>query len=643
MSDSTSNYSFNINGNALTAVSRITGDINHLHHSVKETTRTWESFGSKMAALNEIRSFVDDFSQTFEKVLAPGIAFNTSMAELSALSKETGEGLQTMEKYARESARTFGVSAVQSVETYKVLLTQLNPQLTQSPLALKGMGDAIFTLSKTMEGNVPEATQLLINAMTHYEMSLADPLQASEEMTKRMNVMAAAGQKGSGKLSAISLALEQCGHAAKSAGISFEETNAAIQILDKAGEKGAEGGKALANIMNALSDIPFLPSGLQQELKSMGINTDILTEKSLSMAERLSPLKPLLNDSALFTKLFGEENGRIAVTLVENTAELKQYTEAISGTNTAFEQARIVMDSYSEKKARVQAQFDDFKISLFNSIGGFGIWIETLSQALSPLTDFINLVLDLRKVFSFFSKSGIINVFKGLQKILSALSTLNLAKVFTVFKTVGISACRAVGVAIMSIPVAGWVVAAISAIVALGTYFWNTSAKFRAVLKGLLAAFGATFGGIWELAKNVFSSIGDLVYAVLTFNFSGVKEAINNFKGGFTTYGDRIGESYEKAYDEEMEKSKAQEEGSERKDSSSVSSASGGGAISDGLSDMGEVTEHVDKIRNVNVSIEKLIDTFEIHTTNMQQDMGRVKDMVTEALIRAVNDVNYAV
>ena len=33
--------------------------------------------------------------------------------------------------------------------------------------------------------------------------------------------------------------------AAKGAGGSFEETNAAIQVLDKAGKKGAEGGVAL--------------------------------------------------------------------------------------------------------------------------------------------------------------------------------------------------------------------------------------------------------------------------------------------------------------------------------------------------------------------------------------------------------------
>ena len=54
----------------------------------------------------------------------------------------------------------------------------------------------------------------------------------------------------------------------------------------------------------------------------------------------------------------------------------------------------------------------------------------------------------------------------------------------------------------MNIPIIGWIAAAIAGLIALGVYFWNTSAKFRAVLKGLGAAFVATFKGIWNLAKK---------------------------------------------------------------------------------------------------------------------------------------------
>lgn len=111
------------------------------------------------------------------------------------------------------------------------------------------------------------------------------------------------------------------------------------------------------------------------------------------------------------------------------------------------------------------------------------------------------------------------------------------------------SACRAVGVAIKSIPIIGWIAAAIAALVALGTYFWNTSAKFRAVLKGIGAAFVATFKGIWELAKNVFGSIGDLIVAAFSLDGQGIKDAINRLKGGFSDFGKNVGKAFNEAYD----------------------------------------------------------------------------------------------
>lgn len=42
------------------------------------------------------------------------------------------------------------------------------------------------------------------------------------------------------------------------------------------------------------------------------------------------------------------------------------------------------------------------------------------------------------------------------------------------------------------------------------------------------------------------------------------------------------------------------------------------------------------------MNIERLIDRFEVNTTNMREDMSRVKELVAEAVLSAVNDVNLA-
>lgn len=100
----------------------------------------------------------------------------------------------------------------------------------------------------------------------------------------------------------ISAALQQCGMAAKAANVSFEETNAAIQVLDKAGKKASEGGVALRNVLGQLSKGRFVEKQAAEELEKVGIDVVALGDSSKSLKERLEMLKPMLSDSALLSE-----------------------------------------------------------------------------------------------------------------------------------------------------------------------------------------------------------------------------------------------------------------------------------------------------------------------------------------------------
>ncbi|MEG1762638.1 MAG: phage tail tape measure protein, partial [Bacteroidales bacterium] len=164
-------------------------------------------------------------------------------------------------------------------EAYKLVLSQLSPEIAKVPSALSSMGTSISTLSKTMGGDVAGATEVLTTAMNQFQVSTDDPIAAASEMSRMMNVMAAAAQAGSAELPQIKAALEQCGMASKGANVSFAETNAAIQVLDKAGKKASEGGIALRNVLATLSQGRFLPKDVQQELVAAGVSVESLTPK----------------------------------------------------------------------------------------------------------------------------------------------------------------------------------------------------------------------------------------------------------------------------------------------------------------------------------------------------------------------------
>lgn len=60
--------------------------------------------------------------------------------DLSAIAVVAGDKLKEIEGYARDTAKTFGTDAASSVESYKLLLSQLSPELGNYPTALRAMG-----------------------------------------------------------------------------------------------------------------------------------------------------------------------------------------------------------------------------------------------------------------------------------------------------------------------------------------------------------------------------------------------------------------------------------------------------------------------------------------------------------------------
>ncbi len=493
-------------------------------------------------------------------------------------------------------------------------------------------------------------------------------------------------------------------------------------MLDKAGKKASEGGVALRNVLGQLSKGRFIEKAAREELEAAGIDVIALGDNSKSLQERLEMLKPLLNDSALLSKFFGVENANAARALIQGTDQLQGFTEAVTGTNSATEQAAIVMDSYAERQARVNQQFEDLKISIFQATGDFSLWCGVLTSALVPFAQLAPLLTAVWKfmllikglnwagmwagvvgwarsaVMSFalmngtltttnmislgfignigratiglirFATVGILNALKGIGALVlsfitggtaSAAFSATASTSFGIFATTASAACRAVSVAIMSIPIVGWIAAAIAALIAIGAYFWNTSAKFRAVLKGTWAAFKACFSGIGELAKTTFGAIGDLIKAAFSLDASGIDAALKKLKAGFSDYGKQIGTAFNTAYDAEITESAKKEAAGKSKGKTrsggtpnsgatvpevTVPSVNPTGNTLSGASGTGggSGSDNGGKIRNITVNIDKLVEHFEIHTATVGESTEKVKAVILETLMGALNDTQLA-
>ncbi|MDE5575479.1 MAG: phage tail tape measure protein [Bacteroidales bacterium] len=562
---------------------------------------TFDRIGKSAFNFVNIKDTIDRITGALDDMSEPGLKLNAAMHSLSAVSGVTGAGLKQIEDYARKAAKTFGGSASDSVEAYQLVLSQLGPHIAQVPEALAAMGNSIKTTSKLMGNDTTAAAEVLTTALNQYQVSLDDPIKASEEMARMMNVMAAAGQAGSAELPTIGEALKQSGMMAKAAGVSFEELNAAIQMLDKAGKKGSEGGVALRNVMGTLAKGRFLPKDVKEELDGAGVSINTLTDKSLSMTDRLRALTPVMNDSALLSKLFGQANASAAVALIASLDPIDELTKSISGSNSAYEQAGVIMESDMEKMSRFQAKIDDVKIRLYGLYSGVLPYVKGLSSTLQMTANIAMTANAMHTVseMSLFSairrrtaamlqsanvtgaaamRLGFFNTAVVLARRFTASFTQELHRqrfaairaqlstmgagasigFFSKMAIVGRIACgmlaagfNAVSKAIYNIPLIGWVLAGIAALVAAFKLLWNKCEGFRRLLfgvwesiKAIFHNIGVVFSVVWDNAlKPVFQGIGNAftwLWEGIKTVFSRIRTMFVNLKNGIVNIFQRI-------------------------------------------------------------------------------------------------------
>lgn len=535
------------------------GDVSEAVNNLDKSSNKLGDLGAKIGAgafvFNQVSESLNKVNTEVQNLITPGATFQSQMAELSAITGIVGEDLDVIGKNARDASEAFGIDGASFVRSYALLLSQLSPEIANNSEALDLMGNNVAILSKSMRGDTTAAAEVLTTAMNQFGVSLVDPIAAAETMKNMMNVMAAAAREGSAELPAIKAALEQVGMSANDAGVSFEETNSAIQVLDKAGRKGSEGGIALRNVMTTLAKGRFLPDDVKKELESAGININDLTDNSKSLSTRLESLKPILNDSALLTKLFGRESVASAMALIDGTGAMDGYTNKITGTNAAVDYANTVMDTYNEKQSRTAAWIENLKIGFFD-----------IMEPIAPFTNLISGAME--GIFSFGAAVwGLSIIFKkdlwvGIGQGIAAMSKWIVVNTIAVGKTILTTlATWGLNAAFWANPIT-WIVAGVVLLIGGLVLLWNKVEGFRAAITGmwevlksfgniikefiidritgfikgigalgeaLLKLFKGDFKGAWESAKEGVSGI---------VGVDAYKNAYNSAKG--------LGESYEK-------------------------------------------------------------------------------------------------
>ena len=294
---------------------------------------------------------------------------------------------------------------------------------------------------------------------------------------------------------------------AKTTGLSFAETNAYIQLLDQAGKKGSEGGVALRNVLTTLSEGRFTSKLAAEGLQQAGISVDYLADSSIPLHERLRTLRKIQGDTALMTKVFGKENMAAAIAMINTADEAEAMSKAIVGTNSAVEQAEVIMGGYNEKMNRAKAWVDDLKIGFFNLtegmapvIQGFFSTFSVVGQSVQSIHALVTAynALELKLLWNTI-QTKVSTAWTGIGSVANRMfaSSLNAIRNSAIGAAMGTKLFSA---SIMSIPLIGWIIAGITAIIIGLKLLWEHSKRFREILFG-----------VWEVGKATFHNIGVFV------------------------------------------------------------------------------------------------------------------------------------
>lgn len=454
-------------------VEQTTDEVEQLGQQANETASILEKFGKGMFFMNEIKDGVDGITDAFDNAIQPGVQFQYAMSQVQAISGIAGDKFDLVQQKARDLAKTFGVDASDAAGVFSTLLSQLGPQIAEYPDAIESMARSSLTLSKTMDGDVAGAVRALTTSFNAFEGEATDVDSAAKLMNMQMNLIAKSAQVGAAEVVDISESLKNIGPAASNLGVSFAETNALFQVLGQNQIKAAEAGTALRNAMLILS---APTSDAAKALQALGVDMSVMSDKSIPFADRLKELVPVMNNTEVMARLFGRENVVAGQILVGNTEKIKQWTEEVQGSNSAVDQANIIMNTTAERMKRMDAFINDLKISFFEFVEPF-----------VPIIKVLGVV------------TGVIVTLGMVAFSVTNIMQLGITKTAITWA----ASCKLITRSIYGIPIIGWVLAVIGAIATL----YNSWEGFRVYFMGFVNTIKELFVQLVKFVINAASAI----------------------------------------------------------------------------------------------------------------------------------------
>ncbi len=264
--------------------------------------------------------------------------FDSSMRLVSARGDITGADLDRLKKQAEDLGAKTQFSSKQAAEGMAEF-AGAGFKTSQIFDAMPG----VMNLAAAATTSVGDASKITKDILGQFQISAGETGRVVDVLTK-------AGNESSGSLSEMASTLKYVGPPAVAAGLSLEQTSAAILSLDKAGIRGEQAGSSLRSMLLSLQG----PSAQgAAALEQLGI-------KVLDTAGNIKPLPELLDlfkagldkvhgsgeKAALLTDIFGKNAVTAAQALItQGSPALLDFTAKLQNAGGEAERTAQMMNA----------------------------------------------------------------------------------------------------------------------------------------------------------------------------------------------------------------------------------------------------------------------------------------------------------
>jgi len=392
-------------------------------HSGAQATAAWRAAlgaaGASMGIFTSktilVASAVYATVSAFKASVSAGVEFTDMMARVQAV---TGASAETLE-WMKEEVRSFAGETIFTAKEAADALLQLGMAGLTATQSIEAM-PATLRLATIGVLSTSEAADLATNVMTQFRMEAV-------HLTAIVDDLATVATNSNTSVKQLGLALTYTGPAAYNAGVSIQETTAAIGALASAGIKGSRAGTAMRRVIQMI----VAPSAKAKKvLNEMGVATqdaygnalplmsiiDKLAKGNLSYAQAIE-LVTLKQASGLQSLVANrEELGKHIEAQKENANAAKDFQKTLEDTLGA-DYRLLVSAAYEKMLQFFDANEEGFR-SLVQGATEFvkAIDVDKLMQTLSSLKDIAgNLALALAGVWG-------VSTLSKLSKFTSSLS-----------------------------------------------------------------------------------------------------------------------------------------------------------------------------------------------------------------------------